>query len=97
MQIADDDFDARVEAIRAHGHEVPVHEFGPLTDGARRRARRTCTTPTGTVELDGRHARLRGEPAGQLTEGRTSAQGRAASIWAASDRSVASSSGAAIS
>ena len=34
MQIADDDFDARVKAMRAHGHEVPVHEFGGLTDGA---------------------------------------------------------------
>jgi catechol 2,3-dioxygenase-like lactoylglutathione lyase family enzyme len=34
MQIADGDFDARVEAMRAHGHEVPVHEFGPLADGA---------------------------------------------------------------
>jgi catechol 2,3-dioxygenase-like lactoylglutathione lyase family enzyme len=34
MQVADGDFDARVEAMRAHGHEVPVHEFGPLADGA---------------------------------------------------------------
>ena len=34
MRIADGDFDARVEAMRAHGHEVPVHEFGPLADGA---------------------------------------------------------------
>ena len=34
MQIADRDFDARVEAMRAHGHEVPVHGFGPLADGA---------------------------------------------------------------
>jgi catechol 2,3-dioxygenase-like lactoylglutathione lyase family enzyme len=28
------DFDRRVAALRAHGHEVPVHEFGPLADGA---------------------------------------------------------------
>jgi catechol 2,3-dioxygenase-like lactoylglutathione lyase family enzyme len=34
MQVAEDDFESRVEAMRAHGHEVPVHEFGPLADGA---------------------------------------------------------------
>ncbi len=26
----------RVDAMRGHGHEVPVHEFGPLADGAPR-------------------------------------------------------------
>lgn len=36
MQLAEDDFDARVAAMRARGHEVPVHEFGPLADGAPR-------------------------------------------------------------
>ena len=34
MQIPDADFEAKVESLRAHGHEVPVHEFGPLSDGA---------------------------------------------------------------
>jgi catechol 2,3-dioxygenase-like lactoylglutathione lyase family enzyme len=34
MQLPEQAFDARVEAMRAHGHEVPVHEFGPLADGA---------------------------------------------------------------
>jgi catechol 2,3-dioxygenase-like lactoylglutathione lyase family enzyme len=36
MQLPEQEFDARVEVIRAHGHEVPVHEFGPLADGAPR-------------------------------------------------------------
>jgi catechol 2,3-dioxygenase-like lactoylglutathione lyase family enzyme len=34
MQIEDSQFDSRVAALRAHGHEVPVHEFGPLAEGA---------------------------------------------------------------
>ena len=34
MQIDDSQFEARVAALRAHGHEVPVHEFGPLAEGA---------------------------------------------------------------
>jgi catechol 2,3-dioxygenase-like lactoylglutathione lyase family enzyme len=34
MQIPDAEFDAKVAALRAHGHEVPVHEFGPLAAGA---------------------------------------------------------------
>jgi catechol 2,3-dioxygenase-like lactoylglutathione lyase family enzyme len=34
MQIDEGEFEARVEALRAHGHEVPVHEFGPLAAGA---------------------------------------------------------------
>jgi catechol 2,3-dioxygenase-like lactoylglutathione lyase family enzyme len=34
MQVPEVDFDRRVKALRAHGHEVPVHEFGPLADGA---------------------------------------------------------------
>lgn len=34
MQIPDPEFDAKVAALRAQGHEVPVHEFGPLADGA---------------------------------------------------------------
>jgi catechol 2,3-dioxygenase-like lactoylglutathione lyase family enzyme len=34
MQIEDSQFDGRVAALRAHGHEVPVHEFGPLGEGA---------------------------------------------------------------
>ena len=36
MQLDEQDFDPRVEAMRGHGHEVPVHEFGPLADGAPR-------------------------------------------------------------
>ena len=47
MQIADDDFDARVEAIRAHGHEVPVHEFGEYHRTARRRRARRTSDPDG--------------------------------------------------
>ncbi len=34
MQIEDSQFDDRVASLRAHGHEVPVHEFGPLDEGA---------------------------------------------------------------
>jgi catechol 2,3-dioxygenase-like lactoylglutathione lyase family enzyme len=34
MQIEGSQFDRRVESLRACGHEVPVHEFGPLADGA---------------------------------------------------------------
>ena len=97
MQIADDDFDARVEAIRAHGHEVPVHEFGASRTARRRRARRTSDPDGHLVELWTADMRdYEGSRRVRLTEGRTSAQGRAASIWAASE-SVASSSGAAIS
>ena len=34
MQIDDAQFDSRVASLRAHGHDVPVHEFGPLGGGA---------------------------------------------------------------
>jgi len=34
MQVPDGEFEQRVDALRAHGHEVPVHEFGPLGKGA---------------------------------------------------------------
>lgn len=34
MQIGDSHFDGCVAALRAHGHEVPVHDFGPLAEGA---------------------------------------------------------------
>ena len=34
MQIDEAEFEARVESLRAYGHEVPVHEFGPLAAGA---------------------------------------------------------------
>jgi catechol 2,3-dioxygenase-like lactoylglutathione lyase family enzyme len=34
MQLPEQEFDARVQTMRSHGHEVPVHEFGPLADGA---------------------------------------------------------------
>jgi catechol 2,3-dioxygenase-like lactoylglutathione lyase family enzyme len=34
IRVAEHDFEPRVDALRAHGHEVPVHEFGPLADGA---------------------------------------------------------------
>jgi catechol 2,3-dioxygenase-like lactoylglutathione lyase family enzyme len=34
IRVAEHDFEQRVDALRAHGHEVPVHEFGPLADGA---------------------------------------------------------------
>jgi catechol 2,3-dioxygenase-like lactoylglutathione lyase family enzyme len=33
MQIDERDFEARVGSLRSHGHEVPVHEFGPLASG----------------------------------------------------------------
>jgi catechol 2,3-dioxygenase-like lactoylglutathione lyase family enzyme len=36
MQLPEEDFDVRVDAMRGQGHEVPVHEFGPLADGAPR-------------------------------------------------------------
>ena len=31
---AEADFETKVDALRARGHEVPVHEFGPLGEGA---------------------------------------------------------------
>ena len=34
MQMPEADFEQKVAALRAHGHEVPVHEFGPLGEGA---------------------------------------------------------------
>ena len=34
MQTPEPDSEAKVAALRAHGHEVPVHEFGPLGEGA---------------------------------------------------------------
>lgn len=34
MQIPDAEFQDKVDLLRAHGHEVPVHEFGPLGEGA---------------------------------------------------------------
>ena len=34
MELPEREFDDRVEVMRAHGHKVPVHEFGPLADGA---------------------------------------------------------------
>ena len=34
MQIDEAQFDDRVDALRARGHEVPVHEFGPVAGGA---------------------------------------------------------------
>jgi catechol 2,3-dioxygenase-like lactoylglutathione lyase family enzyme len=34
MQIDEGEFEARVASLRSHGHEVPVHEFGPLAAGA---------------------------------------------------------------
>jgi catechol 2,3-dioxygenase-like lactoylglutathione lyase family enzyme len=34
MRIPEESFDDRVNTMRAHGHPVPVHEFGPLADGA---------------------------------------------------------------
>jgi catechol 2,3-dioxygenase-like lactoylglutathione lyase family enzyme len=34
MQIPDAEFEERVAALRARGYEVPVHEFGPLGEGA---------------------------------------------------------------
>jgi catechol 2,3-dioxygenase-like lactoylglutathione lyase family enzyme len=33
IQIDDDWFDTRVESLRRQGHEVPVHEFGPIGTG----------------------------------------------------------------
>ena len=34
MQIEESQFDGRVASLRAHGHDVPVHEFGPVAGGA---------------------------------------------------------------
>ena len=34
MQIPDSEFESKVAALREHGHDVPVHDFGPLSDGA---------------------------------------------------------------
>ena len=34
MQIEDGRFDEIVSSLRGKGHDVPVHEFGPLGDGA---------------------------------------------------------------
>jgi catechol 2,3-dioxygenase-like lactoylglutathione lyase family enzyme len=34
MQVPEAEFDERVDSLRAHGHEVPVHQFGPLAEGA---------------------------------------------------------------
>jgi catechol 2,3-dioxygenase-like lactoylglutathione lyase family enzyme len=36
MQLPEEDFDARVASMRERGHDVPVHEFGPLAEGAPR-------------------------------------------------------------
>ena len=33
LRVPDDTFDARVTALRAAGHDAPVHEFGPLGSG----------------------------------------------------------------
>ena len=61
MQIPEAEFDAQVAALRAHGHEVPVHEFGPLGDGRRQQPvglrPRPGRSPRGV--LDRRHGRLR--------------------------------------
>ena len=34
MQLPEGEFEDKVSALRAQGHEVPVHEFGPLAPGA---------------------------------------------------------------
>jgi catechol 2,3-dioxygenase-like lactoylglutathione lyase family enzyme len=34
MQIPDSAFEEKVASLRARGHDVPVHEFGPLGEGA---------------------------------------------------------------
>ena len=34
MQIPESEFEAKVASLREHGHQVPVHEFGPLGHGA---------------------------------------------------------------
>ena len=57
MQVPTRSFDARVAALREHGHEVPVHEFGPLGAGgapSRVRLRDRPRRPPGRV-LDRRH------------------------------------------
>ena len=52
MRIPERDFDACVAAMRGHGHEVPVHEFGPLADGASRTRAAYVHDPDGhLVEL----------------------------------------------
>jgi catechol 2,3-dioxygenase-like lactoylglutathione lyase family enzyme len=47
MQLPEQEFDARVEAMRSHGHEVPVHEFGPLAEGAPATRAAYVTDPDG--------------------------------------------------
>jgi catechol 2,3-dioxygenase-like lactoylglutathione lyase family enzyme len=47
MRLPEEAFDARVEAMRANGHDVPVHEFGPLADGAPNTRAAYVTDPDG--------------------------------------------------
>jgi catechol 2,3-dioxygenase-like lactoylglutathione lyase family enzyme len=47
MQIAPEAFDEMVEALRESGHEVPVHEFGPLGAGSEPSRSAYITDPDG--------------------------------------------------
>ena len=91
MQLPEQEFEPGWRRCGVTGHEVPVHEFGPLAT-ARRAARGIRHDPDGHL-VEFWTADMRDYTARQLIGGRRSAQGRAASIWAASERSVASSFG----
>lgn len=47
LQIMPEDFDQRVAALRAAGHDPPVHEFGPLGSGDRPSRSVYVTDPDG--------------------------------------------------
>jgi catechol 2,3-dioxygenase-like lactoylglutathione lyase family enzyme len=47
LRIPEEEFDARVAALRAAGHDAPVHEFGPLGSGDRPSRSVYVTDPDG--------------------------------------------------
>jgi len=47
LRVPEETFEARVAALRAAGHEAPVHEFGPLGDGERPSRSVYVTDPDG--------------------------------------------------
>jgi catechol 2,3-dioxygenase-like lactoylglutathione lyase family enzyme len=52
IQVSEQSFDARVETLRAAGHEVPLHDFGPLGEGTRSSRSAYVNDPDGhLVEL----------------------------------------------
>jgi catechol 2,3-dioxygenase-like lactoylglutathione lyase family enzyme len=62
MEVPEEGFDDRVAAIRSAGHEVPVHEFGPLGAGSRPSRSAYVLDPDGhlvelwTAEMSDYHA-----------------------------------------